>query len=177
MLNSIKQETCIFTSDIPGWTQDTAWGFAQVKFHNQTLCLWQSWQQWDYGNLLSPAHRLWRVFPDVSAQSRDLEALYVGSNVIIIKRNKEGHGEVRSSKAAQGTKGERERHYSSNGEDRKANGQSACERIEPRRNMHTREQAGSCWNTWVYMRSGGGTETHVGRCSHLRSESFRPTAH
>lgn len=66
--------------------------------------------------------------------------MYAGSNVIIIKRNKEGHGEVRGSKAVQGTKGERERDYSSNREDRKANGQSACERIEPRRDMHTREQ-------------------------------------
>lgn len=73
--------------------------------------------------------------------------MHVRSNVIIIKRNKEGHGEVRGNKAAQATKGDRERDYSSNGEDRKANGQSACERIEPRRDMHTREQAGSCWNT------------------------------
>lgn len=35
--------------------------------------------------------------------------MYAGSNVTIIKRNKEGHGEVRGSKAAQGTKGGRER--------------------------------------------------------------------
>lgn len=35
--------------------------------------------------------------------------MYVGSNVIIIERNKEGHSEVRGSKAAQGTKGEREK--------------------------------------------------------------------
>lgn len=71
--------------------------------------------------------------------------MYVGFNVIIMKRNKEGHGEVRGSKAAQGTKGERD--YSSNREDRKASGKSACERIEPRRGMHTREPVGPCWNT------------------------------
>lgn len=63
--------------------------------------------------------------------------MYVGSNVIIIKRNKEGHGEVRGSKAAQGTKAERKRDYTSNREDRKANGQSARERIEPRRYTYT----------------------------------------